>query len=36
MYSAGFEPAMLLRKWIMSPLPSTTWLRILEKFLENS
>ena len=28
MHPAGFEPATSLRKWIMSPPPSTTWLRM--------
>jgi hypothetical protein len=31
MHPAGFEPAMFLRKWIMSPLPSTSWLRMQYK-----
>ena len=34
MHPTGFEPAMFLRKWIMSPLPSTTRPRMLINNLE--
>jgi len=28
MHPTGFEPVMFLRKWIMSPVPSTTRPRV--------